>query len=141
MCFGDWRIRSLGPAWRGLVQPDQAFCLVRVRFTLRTRAQSFSDKSCGISVVATAIHLLAERGLTAAASLQTIARTRRPTRHAVRRVHLGAAATPRPSRSVPATMGMWLSEAHLGPIATARDMRRAQLPWWCEQARAGLKWL
>jgi hypothetical protein len=34
------------------------------------------------------------------------------------------------------TMGMWLSEAHHAPTATARDMRRAQLPWWCEQARA-----
>ena len=39
------------------------------------------------------------------------------------------------------TMGMWLSEAYFAPTATARDMRRAQLPWWCEQARAGLKWL
>jgi hypothetical protein len=39
------------------------------------------------------------------------------------------------------TMGRWLGEAHHAPTATARDMRSAQLPWWCEQARAGLKLL
>ncbi len=39
------------------------------------------------------------------------------------------------------TMGMWLSEAHYAPTATARDMRGAQIPWWCDQARAGLRLL